>query len=81
LATDLTQITFEVYERDRTISQKEYSVRIQYTPGAVQSNFIDLVVGPEHALSVAPRRCITDFIELDELYEKIQEAMIGYSPK
>jgi len=81
--TDLTQITFELYERninpDRRSShsaspiadspltsspartspvqpEKEYSLRISYSPGANYPNIMDLQMDAKHCLNVARRR-------------------------
>ncbi|KAJ1973226.1 inositol hexakisphosphate and diphosphoinositol-pentakisphosphate kinase [Dimargaris xerosporica] len=63
----LTQITFEVYERKRDAEglEPEYSLRVGFSPGAYYSNVIDHQVDAEnHSLSAAPRRDLTDHIEL-----------------
>jgi len=71
----LTQITFELYERRGSTSQDhEYSLRIGFSPGAHDSNMIDLELDSKHALSVAPRVFISDHIPC-------QEALIHLAPK
>jgi len=74
----LTQITFELYERNNATDssdssrsgsptkEREYSLRIGFSPGAHDANLIDLVFDFRHSLSVAPRKWITDHIKLDE---------------
>ncbi|RUS29846.1 hypothetical protein BC938DRAFT_480168 [Jimgerdemannia flammicorona] len=63
----LTQITFELYERNRTIGgDKEYSLRVGFSPGAHDPNIIDLQMDAKHCLSVAPRRNLTDHLPLDQ---------------
>jgi inositol hexakisphosphate/diphosphoinositol-pentakisphosphate kinase len=55
----LTQITFELYERNRglgTDNPLEYSLRIGFSPGAHDPGLIDTQMDVAHALSVAPRK-------------------------
>jgi hypothetical protein len=53
----LTQITFELYERNRhNGSEKEYSLRIAFSPGAHYDSVLDLRMDAEHCLKVAPRK-------------------------
>jgi hypothetical protein len=53
----LTQITFELYERDRhNGTEKEYSFRMAFSPGAFYDGILDLHMDAEHCLKVAPRR-------------------------
>ncbi|RUP43556.1 histidine phosphatase superfamily-domain-containing protein [Jimgerdemannia flammicorona] len=60
-------ITFELYERNRTIGgDKEYSLRVGFSPGAHDPNIIDLQMDAKHCLSVAPRRNLTDHLPLDQ---------------
>ena len=74
---DLTQITFELYERKGSANEsREYSLRIEFSPGrlnplfnvigAHDSNLIDLELDSKHALSVAPRFFISDHIPLGD---------------
>ncbi|KAJ1660535.1 inositol hexakisphosphate and diphosphoinositol-pentakisphosphate kinase [Dispira simplex] len=64
----LTQITFEVYERrrDHLGLEPEYSLRLGLSPGAYYSNVIDHQVDANHALAAAPRKDLTDHIELNK---------------
>ncbi|CAG8635069.1 2702_t:CDS:10 [Gigaspora margarita] len=63
----LTQITFELYERHRGISgEKEYSLRVAFSPGAYSPNILDLHLDARHCLIVAPRKNLTDHLPLDE---------------
>ncbi|KAI8895233.1 histidine phosphatase superfamily-domain-containing protein [Globomyces pollinis-pini] len=67
----LTQITFELYERsagsgENDRSEPEYSLRIGFSPGAHDPNLVDTQLDNNHALSVAPRRWLTEHIPLDE---------------
>jgi hypothetical protein len=65
--TDLTQITFELYERKgATKEAREYSLRIEFSPGAHDPNLVDLELDSKHALSVAPRVFISDHIPLTD---------------
>ncbi|TPX39866.1 hypothetical protein SeMB42_g06213 [Synchytrium endobioticum] len=67
----LTQITFELYERVRgcasaDLDAREYSLRIGFSQGAHDPNLVDLRLDDRHSISVAPRRFISDHINLDE---------------
>jgi hypothetical protein len=46
--------------------EREYSLRVGFSPGAHDSNLLDLQVDCKHSLHVAPRRWITDHIKLEE---------------
>ncbi|ORX36980.1 hypothetical protein BCR36DRAFT_340296, partial [Piromyces finnis] len=65
----LTQITFEIYERSKNVGPdqyiSEYSMRVSFSPGAHDSNLIDLQIDGKHSISVAPRKFITDHVSLD----------------
>ncbi|KAJ3279977.1 hypothetical protein HK104_001024 [Borealophlyctis nickersoniae] len=57
----LTQITFELYERNGGLGNddpdaREYSLRIGFSPGAHDPNLIETHLDSRHSLSVAPRR-------------------------
>jgi hypothetical protein len=54
--TDLTQITFELYERQLSSTEKEHSLRIGFSPGAHYDSVLDLQMDAEHCLKTAPRR-------------------------
>ncbi|RKP21635.1 hypothetical protein ROZALSC1DRAFT_26981 [Rozella allomycis CSF55] len=72
----LTQITFEVYERFKSnTSGFEYSIRIGFSPGAHDSNILDVQIDQKHALSVAPRRWITEHIPLDHAISIIEKML------
>jgi inositol hexakisphosphate/diphosphoinositol-pentakisphosphate kinase len=62
---DLTQITFELYERNST-QGSEYSLRIGLSVGAHDPNLIELDLPVEHSLTVAQRKWITDHVSLDD---------------
>ncbi|KAJ3269615.1 hypothetical protein HDV01_001176 [Terramyces sp. JEL0728] len=66
----LTQITFELYERNMGIDEDrndpEFSVRIGLSPGAHDPNLIELQLDSSHALSVQSRKWLTDHIPLEE---------------
>ncbi|KAJ9076759.1 inositol hexakisphosphate and diphosphoinositol-pentakisphosphate kinase [Entomophthora muscae] len=63
----LTQITFELYECQREGSdEKQWSLRLGFSPGAHHSFIMDLQMDDRHALSVASRRDLTDHIDLGE---------------
>ncbi|KAI8976173.1 histidine phosphatase superfamily-domain-containing protein [Pilobolus umbonatus] len=64
----LTQITFELYERNRhTVSEKEYSLRIGFSSGAQYNSVLDLKLDAEHCLKVAPRRNLIPHLLLEEV--------------
>ncbi|KAI9340876.1 histidine phosphatase superfamily-domain-containing protein [Obelidium mucronatum] len=64
----LTQINFELHERKRGVESedREYSLRIAFSPGAHDPNLMDMHFDAKHSLSVAPRKWISDHISLDE---------------
>ncbi|KAJ3031864.1 UNVERIFIED_CONTAM: hypothetical protein HDU68_011623 [Siphonaria sp. JEL0065] len=64
----LTQINFELHERKRGLEteDREYSLRIAFSPGAHDPNLMDMHFDTKHSLSVAPRKWISDHISLDE---------------
>ncbi|KAJ3289193.1 hypothetical protein HDU79_004252 [Rhizoclosmatium sp. JEL0117] len=64
----LTQINFELHERKRGLESedREYSLRIGFSPGAHDPNLMDMHFDSKHSLSVAPRKWISDHISLDE---------------
>ncbi|KAJ2704197.1 inositol hexakisphosphate and diphosphoinositol-pentakisphosphate kinase, partial [Coemansia spiralis] len=58
----LTHIMFEVYERAPDIDagvEREYSVRIGFSPGASSLHILDTAMDATHALKVLPRRSFT----------------------
>ncbi|CAO3689688.1 unnamed protein product [Rhizopus microsporus] len=61
----LTQITFELYERNR--QEKEYSLRIGFSSGAHYDSVLDLKMDAEHCLKVAPRRNLIPHLSLEEV--------------
>jgi len=78
LPLDLTQITFELYERSgpgtsinspitspQSPQSPEYSLRIGFSPGAGNPNILDLQMDSKHCLSVMPRRNLTDHLPLE----------------
>ncbi|EGF81043.1 hypothetical protein BATDEDRAFT_35026 [Batrachochytrium dendrobatidis JAM81] len=73
----LTQISFELYERHggnteaTSDGQREYSLRIAFSAGAHDSNLIDLHLDRKHSLSVAPRRWISDHIDLNDALKSL----------
>ncbi len=71
---DLSQITIEVYEQDKGMMDKnhEFVVRVGFSPGAVSSNLISLEMDKNHALAVAPRRWITEYISIEKTLECIK---------
>jgi len=71
----LTQITFEVYERNGVMEGKgrEYSLRVALSLGAHDPNLIDLELTPDHSLTVEPRKWISDHISLQEALALIRQ--------
>ncbi|KAI7908297.1 histidine phosphatase superfamily-domain-containing protein [Cokeromyces recurvatus] len=64
----LTQITFELYERNRqSVPEKEYSLRIGFSSGAHYDSVLDLRMDAEHCLKVAPRRNLIPHLLLEEV--------------
>ncbi|KAI8366808.1 histidine phosphatase superfamily-domain-containing protein [Radiomyces spectabilis] len=65
----LTQITFELYERNRHMNgkAKEYSLRIGFSPGAHYDSVLDLQMDAEHCLKVSPRRNMIPHMPMDEV--------------
>ncbi|KAI8373147.1 histidine phosphatase superfamily-domain-containing protein [Radiomyces spectabilis] len=64
----LTQITFELYERNRhQDDDKEYSLRIAFSPGAHYDSVLDLQMDAEHCLKVAPRKNLIPHLSLEEV--------------
>ncbi|KAI9291385.1 cortical actin cytoskeleton protein asp1 [Neoconidiobolus thromboides FSU 785] len=62
----LTQITFELYECQKDdMDEKEFSLRLGFSPGAHHSFIMDLQMDEHHALSVASRINLTDHMDLD----------------
>ncbi|OBZ88395.1 Inositol hexakisphosphate and diphosphoinositol-pentakisphosphate kinase [Choanephora cucurbitarum] len=64
----LTQITFELYERNRqSVPEKEYSLRIGFSSGAHYDSVLDLRLDAEHCLKVAPRRNLIPHLLVEEV--------------
>ncbi|EIE79258.1 hypothetical protein RO3G_03963 [Rhizopus delemar RA 99-880] len=64
----LTQITFELYERNRhSVPEKEYSLRIGFSSGAHYDSVLDLKMDAEHCLKVTPRRNLIPHLSLEEV--------------
>jgi inositol hexakisphosphate/diphosphoinositol-pentakisphosphate kinase len=77
----MTQITFELYERKGSSAlEHEYSLRIGFSPGAHDSNLIDVELDSKHALSVAPRLFISDHISLKEALSYLTPNVFLYFP-
>ncbi|KAI8929348.1 histidine phosphatase superfamily-domain-containing protein [Entophlyctis helioformis] len=55
-------------------NQREYSLRIAFSPGAHDPNLIDLHLDRKHSLSVAPRKWISDHINLDDALKALNPA-------
>ncbi|KAI8378714.1 histidine phosphatase superfamily-domain-containing protein [Choanephora cucurbitarum] len=74
----LTQITFELYERNRNNgSDKEYSLRIAFSPGAHYDSVLDLHMDAEHCLKVAPRKNLIPHLSLDEVMAFCQASYLN----
>ncbi|KAI8636457.1 histidine phosphatase superfamily-domain-containing protein [Parasitella parasitica] len=73
----LTQITFELYERNRhNGSEKEYSLRIAFSPGAHYDSVLDLRMDAEHCLKVAPKKNLIPHLSLDEVLQYYKTAYL-----
>ncbi|KAI7904111.1 histidine phosphatase superfamily-domain-containing protein [Cokeromyces recurvatus] len=73
----LTQITFELYERNRhNGTEKEYSLRIAFSPGAHYDCVLDLHMDAEHCLKVAPRKNLIPHLSLDKVLQYYKTAYL-----
>lgn len=72
----LSQICFEVYEKrylsSENVPVSKFSVRIGVSPGAHSTNIFDLNLDSKHSISVAPKRFITEYLDLQETIEKLE---------
>ncbi|ORX74024.1 hypothetical protein DL89DRAFT_242829 [Linderina pennispora] len=71
----LTHIIFEVYERKPDVDaalDREYSLRIGFSPGANCYHVLDMNIDATHALKVLPRRNFTYHIPLDKAIDKLR---------
>ncbi|KAJ1936092.1 hypothetical protein FBU59_005170, partial [Linderina macrospora] len=71
----LTHIIFEVYERKPDVDaavDREYSLRIGFSPGANCYHVLDMNIDASHALKVLPRRNFTYHIPLDKAIDNLQ---------
>ena len=72
----LSQISIEVYERN-----DQHSVRITFSPGATITNLSghddvwDFDISEDHALNVAQRRSISDYMSVNEFLEKMRKIL------
>ncbi|KAG2188416.1 hypothetical protein INT44_001169 [Umbelopsis vinacea] len=66
----LTQITFELYERQLSSTEKEHSLRIGFSPGAHYDSVLDLQMDAEHCLKTAPRRTLVGHLPLEEILNR-----------
>ncbi|KAJ1962104.1 inositol hexakisphosphate and diphosphoinositol-pentakisphosphate kinase [Dipsacomyces acuminosporus] len=72
----LTHIIFEVYERKPDVDaglDRDYSLRIGFSPGANCFHVLDMNIDSTHALKVLPRRNFTYHISLDKAIRKLEE--------
>ncbi|KAL7008777.1 inositol hexakisphosphate and diphosphoinositol-pentakisphosphate kinase [Cystobasidiomycetes sp. EMM_F5] len=67
----MSYITFELYERIKN-DAKEFSIRIALSEGA-HSLPLDASLDAKHALSVQPRRVLTNHIPFPQAYETLQQ--------
>ncbi|KAG9014960.1 hypothetical protein FRB94_007032 [Tulasnella sp. JGI-2019a] len=70
-----SHITFELYERSGQHSKtdKEYSIRLSISEGAHSSNVLDSALDARHALSVKPRRRLTQHLDYGLVIEKLSK--------
>ena len=54
----------------------EYSLRIGLSHGAHDSNILDVQIDQKHALSVAPRKWITEHIKLDDAIQWLKGTIV-----
>ena len=72
----LSQISIEVYERN-----EQHSVRITFSPGATITNLSghddiwDFDIGIDHALNVAQRRSISEYMNVNTFLEKLRKIL------
>ncbi|KAJ2824049.1 inositol hexakisphosphate and diphosphoinositol-pentakisphosphate kinase, partial [Coemansia erecta] len=74
----LTHIIFEVYERKPDVDadvQREYSVRIGFSPGATCFHVLDTNIDSTHALRVLPRKNFTHHMPLDSAIGMLQRLL------
>ncbi|KAJ2802152.1 inositol hexakisphosphate and diphosphoinositol-pentakisphosphate kinase [Coemansia guatemalensis] len=74
----LTHIIFEVYERKPDVDadlEREYSVRIGFSPGANCFHILDTNIDATHALKVLPRKNFTYHMSLDKAISKLQSLL------
>lgn len=72
----LTQITFELYEyQTENNDEKQWSLRLGFSPGAHHSLIMDLEMDDHHALSVAPRRDLSDHIDLSKALAEFNDLL------
>ncbi|KAG8865267.1 hypothetical protein FRB96_000157 [Tulasnella sp. 330] len=70
-----SHITFELYERSghHSKTDKEYSIRLSISEGAHSSNVLDSALDARHALSVKPRRRLTQHLDYSLVIEKLSK--------
>ncbi|KAJ1724209.1 inositol hexakisphosphate and diphosphoinositol-pentakisphosphate kinase [Coemansia erecta] len=74
----LTHIIFEVYERKPDVDanvDREYSLRIGFSPGASCLHVLDIDIDSTHALKVLPRRNFTHHMPLDSAIDVLQHLL------
>ncbi|KAJ1850090.1 inositol hexakisphosphate and diphosphoinositol-pentakisphosphate kinase [Coemansia sp. RSA 2703] len=74
----LTHIIFEVYERKPDVDanvDREYSLRIGFSPGASCFHVLDIDIDCTHALKVLPRRNFTHHMPLDSAIDVLQQLL------
>ncbi|KAJ3343154.1 hypothetical protein HDU93_009704 [Gonapodya sp. JEL0774] len=59
-------------------SPREYSIRLSFSPGAHDNNLIDTQMDGKHSLSTAPRRWITNHINLDDALALFKSLVNNY---
>ena len=55
-----------------TSCPSEFAIRIGLSPGANSDGILEMQMDQKHAISVAPRVWITDYIKLDDFLEKLE---------
>ncbi|KAJ2785332.1 inositol hexakisphosphate and diphosphoinositol-pentakisphosphate kinase [Coemansia interrupta] len=80
----LTHIIFEVYERKPDVDanvDREYSLRIGFSPGASCFHVLDIDIDSTHALKVLPRRNFTHHMPLDSAIDVLQHLLDEHKPQ
>ncbi|KAH7105455.1 histidine phosphatase superfamily-domain-containing protein [Auriculariales sp. MPI-PUGE-AT-0066] len=71
-----SHFTFELYERnggpDKS-QDKEYTIKLSFSPGAHSSNVLDSSLDARHSLNVQPKQNLTHHLSYSEVIEKLSK--------